>query len=85
VYEVGLPFASELNRFRETRRRPALADRTFVIATPAPQALCDRFGITGTLDIFTRPTTRDVEAALHTAVAACPERSRRAPLAIDAA
>jgi DNA-binding response OmpR family regulator len=64
VYEVGLPFASELNRFQDICRRPALAHKPFVIATPAPQALCHRFGLTGTLDIFTRPTTREVEAAL---------------------
>jgi CheY-like chemotaxis protein len=85
VYEVGLPFASELNRFHDVRRRPALAHIPFVIATPAPPDLCRRFGITGALDIFTRPTTRDVEGALHSAVAACPERSRRAPLPTDAA
>ncbi len=77
VYEVGLPFASELNRFHDVRRRPALAHIPFVIATPAPPDLCQRCGITGALDIFTRPTTRDVEAALHTAVGA--------PLATDAA
>jgi DNA-binding response OmpR family regulator len=77
VYEVGLPFASELNRFHDVRRRPALAHIPFVIATPAPSDLCQRCGITGALGIFTRPTTHDVDAALHSAGAV--------PLATDAA
>jgi DNA-binding response OmpR family regulator len=77
VYEVGLPFASELNRFHDIRRRPAFAHRPFVVATAAPQDLCRRCGVTSALDIFLRPTTHDVDAALHSAVAA--------PLATDAA
>ena len=77
VYEVGLPFATELNRFQDIRRRPALAHRPFVIATAAPQDLCRRCGVTSALDIFSRPTPRDVDAALNSAVAG--------PLATDAA
>jgi CheY-like chemotaxis protein len=70
VYEVGLPFASELNRFHDIRRRPALADHPFVIATPASPDLCRRCGVTRALYILTRPATRDVDAALHNTVAA---------------
>jgi CheY-like chemotaxis protein len=77
VYEVGLPFASQLNLFHDARQRPSLANRSFVIATAAPQALCHRCGVTGALDIFTRPTAHDVAAALRSAVAA--------PFATDAA
>ena len=77
VYEVGLPFASELNRFNDNRRRQALVHLRFVIATAAPLDLCHRYGITDALDIFSRPTIHDVHTALRTAIAA--------PLATDAA
>jgi hypothetical protein len=75
VYEVGFPLAAEWDRFRELGVRPTLADIPLVIATAAPRDLYQRLGIPRALDVFTRPSRHDVDAALQ---AAC-ERVPRIP------
>lgn len=77
VYEVGFPLESELKVFDDFRRRPGLVAIPFVIATPAPADLCDRLGVPDALDVFTKPTKGDVDAALQSAVAA--RRESRVP------
>ena len=67
LYEVGFPLAAEWERFCEARRRPTLAHVPFVLATPAHPDLYQRVGISEALDVFTRPTKHQVEAALEAA------------------
>ncbi len=67
VYEVGFPLAAEWERFCEARRRPTLAHVPLVLATPAHPDLYLRVGISQALDVFTRPTKHQVEAALEAA------------------
>jgi hypothetical protein len=67
VYEVGFPLADEWERFDEARRRPNLAHVPLVLATAAPRGQYRRFDISEPLAIFTRPSKRDVEAALRAA------------------
>ena len=68
VYEVGFPIVEEWATFSEARRRPTLAHVPFVIATPAPPDQYRRCGISSALEVFTRPSRYDVEAALRRAV-----------------
>jgi len=67
VYEVGFPLDAEWERLCEARRRPPLADLPLVLATPAHPDLYQRVGISQALDVFTRPTKHQVEAALEAA------------------
>jgi CheY-like chemotaxis protein len=69
VYEVGFPLDAELEQLREVRVRRGLAGIPLVIATPAPAALYQHCGIARALEIFTRPSKRDVDAALQNACA----------------
>jgi DNA-binding response OmpR family regulator len=67
VYEVGFPLADEWERFGEARTRSNLAHVPMIIATAAPPDQYRLFGISNPLEIFTRPSKREIEAALRAA------------------